>query len=91
MSFHSFKCSSACSDALNQENYKYYINLEYSSTAWLCGGNTRLTAWYNYPYEVEEEIVRPEVVSLWSEVRDTLESMVEEAGGIIKYVAIYLA
>ena len=49
-----------------------------------------LTTRYDDPYEIEEEVVGPEVVSFWSEVGSFVEIMVEKASGIVKYIAVYL-
>ena len=49
-----------------------------------------LTTRYDNPYEVEEEVVGPEVVGFWSEVGSVVEVMVEKASGIVEYIAVYL-
>ena len=53
-------------------------------------GQCRLTAWEDHPDKVEEKVVSPKIVSLWSEVGDALEPVVEETGGIVQYETIEL-
>ena len=52
--------------------------------------STLLTAWYNDPYKVEEEVVGPEVVSFRSKICDVEKVVIEKTGRIVKHVAIYL-
>ena len=55
-------------------------------TRWSVG--CRLTAWEDHPDKVEEKVVSPKIVSLRSEVGDTLEPVVEETGDIIQQETI---
>lgn len=50
-----------------------------------------LTAWYDHPDEIREEVVPPEVVGFRPAVRDPFVVVIEHARGIVENKSIDLA
>lgn len=47
-----------------------------------------LTGRHNDPNEIQEEVIAPEVVSLWPTVGQTIEIMIKHASGIIEDIPV---
>jgi len=52
---------------------------------------TQLTARNDDPEPIHQNIVSPEVVRLWSRVADVIAVVIEDAGRVVKHVAVELA
>ena len=49
-----------------------------------------LTAWYDNPDKVHEEVISPEIISFRTAICEPLMVVVKHAGGIVQDVAVYL-
>lgn len=51
---------------------------------------SRLTSWHDNPDEIHEEVIEPEVVSLWPAVDQSEKVFIESIGGIVENIPVDL-